>query len=198
MTLPTSPHQSFLIVLSLVVLLTTGPSMAQSIVEQKETVAFVFGTVHLKDPQGHPAAIEMALGTGFFVSYPDTRGGPDFGFFYFVTAKHVLRDIDGSFLSSVRLRLNLKSSAADPGFDFINVPVTDKNGNLLWFHTDNDADDVVAFPLLPDQKKFAFKAIPFAIFVNDATLKTNAVEEGDNLYFIGLMAQYYGFKQNYP
>ena len=36
------------------------------------------------------------------------------------------------------------------------------------------------------------------MFVTDAQLKSDAIAEGDNLYFIGLMTQYYGNKRNYP
>jgi hypothetical protein len=67
-----------------------------------------------------------------------------------------------------------------------------------WFHSQNEADDVVVVPLLPNQETVDFKEIPTAMFVDETTLKTNAIEEGDNLYFIGLMAQYYGVKRNYP
>jgi hypothetical protein len=97
---------------------------AQSIADQKQTIAFIFGTIHLKDAQGHPVAIESPLGTGFLVSYPDLRGVPTYHFVYLVTAKHVSRDADGSFLKNVRVRLNLSSSAADPGFGFAELPVT--------------------------------------------------------------------------
>jgi hypothetical protein len=36
------------------------------------------------------------------------------------------------------------------------------------------------------------------MFVDDAQLKSDAIVEGDNLYFIGLMAQFYGSAHNYP
>lgn len=106
-------------------------STAQSIAEQKKTVVFLFGTVHplnpdktpMKDAQGHPISVEVVLGTGFFVGYPDPRGGPTFVFNYLVTAKHVLLDADGTLLPTVKVRLNLKSPTADPGFGFVNLPV---------------------------------------------------------------------------
>ena len=94
--------------------------------------------------------------------------------------------------------MNLRDPSADPAFAFIDLPVTDGKGNFVWLHTENDADDVVAIPVALDQKRFAVRVIQLDMFVDDATLKTNAVEEGDNLYFIGLMAQYYGAKRNFP
>jgi hypothetical protein len=66
-------------------------------------------------------------------------------------------------------------------------------------HDDEDAaDEAVAIPLLPDDKKFEWKEIPLSMFVNDAQLKSDAIVEGDNLYFIGLMAQFYGSAHNFP
>jgi len=191
--------------LAMTTLLILSFARAQSIADQKETVAFVFGTTHplnrdktvIKDPLGHRAELKGALGTGFFVGYPDVRLTPRL-YGYFVTAKHVLRDFDGTFLPSIRLRINVNDTSADPAFDFLDLPVTDSKGNLLWLHSGNDADDVVATPIAVDQSKFAMKVIPLDMFVDDATLKTSAVEEGDSLYFIGLMAQYYGAKRNFP
>ncbi len=182
----------------------TPTSEAQTIAEQKDVVAFLFGTVHpldkdhqpLKAPDGKPLSVEVPLGTAFFVFYPDTRGGPNYGFAYLVTAKHVLKDADGTFLREVKLRLNLKGG---DGVSFVeHIPVLDGQGKLTWFHDDDDAVDVVAYPLLPDQKKYQFRAIPLSMFATDATFRENNVGEGDVLYFIGLMAQYYGTNKNYP
>ncbi len=178
---------------------------AQAITEQKRVVAFLFGTVHplnadkqpMKDSKGNVIAVDAPLGTGFFVNYPDPRGGPAYNFTYLVTAKHVLRDYDGTFLPKLKVRLNLKTLT---DVDFIaDVPVADANGNLLWLQDEKDpTNEAVAFPLLPDTNKFDIRAIPISMFVTDAQLKSDAVAEGDNLYFIGLMAQYYGSKHNYP
>ena len=176
----------------------------QDISEQKKAVAFVFGTVHprnpdgsqMRTPAGMPLAIEQPLGTAFFVYYPDSRGGPDYGFMYLVTAKHVLKDADGGFLKEIKLRVNLNDGKRS---EFItSLPVSDINGNLAWFHDANEAVDVATMPLLPDQKTVDFKAIPVAMFVDDATITTQKVAEGDALYFIGLMTQYYGNNKNYP
>jgi len=181
---------------------------AQPISEQKQVVAFLFGTVHplkpdrshFTDAAGQPIAAEAALGTAFFVLYPDARGGPDFAFSYLATAKHVLKDVDGTFLSTVRLRLNLLKSEGKQGIDFINaIPVTDHENKLLWIHNlEDDAVDVALFPLLPDSKRFSYNALPVSMFVDDQTLKSEGVAEGDPLYFIGLMSQYYGASRNHP
>ena len=188
----------------LLVLAYVGTLFGQDIAEQKKVVAFVFGTVHprnadgtfIKGPSGNPLAIEQPLGTAFFVNYPDERVGANAGFNYLVTAKHVLKDADGSFLRDIKLRVNLTDGKHT---DFIApIPVSDEHGNLFWFHDSNDAIDVAAIPLLPDQQKVDFKGIPVAWFVDDATLASQKVAEGDALYFIGLMTQYYGANRNYP
>ena len=185
----------------------SSASNAQSISDQKQVVAFLFGTVHpvdsggipLKDPSGKPLALEQPLGTAFFVSYPDKRGGPDYLFSYLVTAKHVLRDSDGKFLRAVNLRLNLKS-ASGKGIEFVkDIPVSDANGSLLWFHDLKDnGDEAVVLPFLPDQAQFEFKTVPLAMFADDETIKMEKLAEGDTLYFIGLMAQFYGSERNFP
>jgi hypothetical protein len=180
---------------------------AQEITPQKSVVAFAFGVTHPRTPDGKPVlgpdnkpmVIDGPLGTAFFVLYPDSRGGPNYAFMYVVTAKHVLRDADGSFLKEIRLRLNLLSPTAQQRCDFITgIPVSDEKGNLIWFHDADEAVDVAAFPLLPDQKKFDFKALPTSMFVDDTKLRSRQVAEGDALYFIGMMTQYYGESKNYP
>jgi hypothetical protein len=197
-----------LAVLVLLVLAVPRVAVSQSaIAQQKETVAFIFGAVHPVNPDGtpkldasgKPIVLDMPLGTGFFVTYADARLGADRAFFYFVTAKHVLRDADGKFLRVVNVRVNLKSPKGDAQVDFIrDLPVSDATGRLLWYHGSNEADEAVAVDCLPDTKSVDFKTIPTSMFVDDAILKSSDVEEGDSLYFIGLLAQFYGVNRNYP
>jgi hypothetical protein len=172
---------------------------AQSITEQKETVAFAFGTAHMPDASKALRPVYGPLGTVFFVSYPDSRAGPDRGFFYLVTAKHVLKDADGTYLKEISVRMNVRDPTTSKGYEDIeHIPVADPQGNLTWLHDSDDAVDVAAIGFLPDEKKYDFKAIPISMFVDDAELHSDQVSEGDSLYFIGLMAQYYGENKNYP
>jgi hypothetical protein len=184
-----------------------APVQAQEIADIKKAVTFAFGTIHPRNADGtpifgpsqKPIELNLALGTSFFVLYPDDRGGPDFAFVYLVTAKHVLKDTDGSYLKEISARMNLNHSSTTQDFDFIqHIPVTDATGTLIWFHDPDDAVDIAALPLLPDQNKFSFKAIPINSFVDDAVLKREHVAEGDLLFFVGLMAQYYGEAKNFP
>ena len=62
-------------------ILATMAGNAQMFDTLKRTVAFVFGRVHVKGPNGQflsgpngtPLLIDMPLGTAFFVIYPDER-----------------------------------------------------------------------------------------------------------------------------
>jgi hypothetical protein len=139
------------------------------------------------------------LGTAFFVYYPETRAGSDRGFVYLVTAKHILKDTDGTYLKEINLRINLKAPTTSQGYEEIpRIPVANSQGTLIWFHDNDDAVDVAAYPFLPDEQKFDFKSLPLSMFVDDSELHSDKVSEGDSLYFIGLMAQYYGDRKNYP
>src|SRR5438105_1063204 len=182
-------------------------SVAQSINEQKKAVVFIFGTIHpvkpdktpITDGNGKRVAVELPLGTGFFVDYPDQRRGSNYEFSYLVTAKHVLQDADGTFLPNVKIRLNLKTAVGESEVGFISdIPVTDSQGHLLWLHSDKQAEDVAVLPLFPDERQFEFTTIPSTRFLNDRALNSGTVAEGDDLYFIGLMEQYYGTRRNYP
>lgn len=178
-----------------------------SIEQMKKCVAFLFGEVHVKGSDGNlakgnsgkPLLLDMPLGTAFFVWYPDKRGGDTYGFSYLITAKHVLKDADDTYLKEVRVRLNLKTPQNDLDFGAVPLAVTDSAGNLLWF-TDNDdpRNDVAVLPLLPDVGKVDSKAVPIELFADDGLLKKQNVSEGDALYLFGLMPQYYGEKKNYP
>jgi hypothetical protein len=146
-------------------------STAQLIDQEKKTVTFLFGTIHSRTQDGKTVSIEIPLGTGFFVYYPDLRGGPEYGFVYLVTAKHVLKDLDGSFLKEIKIRLNFKEPVNGKQCDFGPVRVTNDDGNLLWFQDTDDATDVAVIPLLPDQKQVDFATIPVALFADDELLK---------------------------
>lgn len=143
--------------------------------------------------------LEGPLGTAFFVWYPDARGGSDYGFGYLVTAKHVLKDADGRYLKSVKIRVNLLKANADSDLGLGEVPVADDSGKLLWFDDQDDPqNDVAVLPALPDMGLVDFKTVPVGMFADTGLLQGRRVHEGDSLYLFGLMPQYYGEKRNYP
>ena len=116
-----------------------------------------------------------------------------------MTAKHVLKDTDGTYLKSVKLRLNLKTSKKDSTSAFGDVAVTDADGKLLWYEDKEDPqNDVAVLPLLPPVDKVDFKSVPLALFTDFDLLRKQNVVEGDSVYLLGLMPQYYGEKKNCP
>jgi hypothetical protein len=204
-----TPHSSlklnFVVSFAVLVLLTQQTSMAESISQQKKAVVFIFGTIHPVNPDmspirgsdGNPIAIEVPLGTGFFIKYTDENSGQSYS--YLVTARHVLQDMNGGLLPAINLRINLNSTTSQLQYGFINnVPVSDAHGNLLWLHSDDPTADVAMLPLLPDDNVFEYAGIASEDFLSDAALQVGSIAEGDELYFIGMMAQYYGAKRNYP
>jgi hypothetical protein len=193
----------FILVISLLSLV----AAAQEVDQLKKCVAFVFGRVHVKAPDGSLAkgpdgqlvTLEMPLGTAFFVSYPDKRGGDEYSFGYIVTAKHVLKDVDGSYLKSVKLRVNLVKPQTDSDLTFGDIAVSDDAGRLLWFEDKEDPqNDVAIVPGMPSQGLVDFKTVPIQMFTDAELLKKRTVEEGDSVYLLGLMPQYYGERRNYP
>jgi hypothetical protein len=195
----------FVVGLAGVMFVSPQASRAEPISEQKEAVVFIFGTIHPLNPDkspmrgadGKPMTIEVPLGTGFFVRHTNEVSGREIS--YLVTARHVLQDVDGAWLPTINLRMNLKSPAGDVEYGFINdVPVSDAQGNLLWLHSDEAAADVAMLPLLPDTNVCEYASISSKDFLNETALQSGSVSEGDGLYFIGMMAQYYGAKRNYP
>lgn len=174
-------------------------SNAQSVDDLKKCVAFIFGQIHTRGADGRPVTLEAPLGTAFFVAYPDARGGPDYSFGYIVTAKHVLRDADGSYLKSIKLRVNLLKPEPNSDLTFGEIRVTDDQGHLLWFEDKEDPqNDVVVTPGVPDSKLIEFKMVPVGMFVDKDLLEKRKVQEGDSVYLFGLMPQYYGERKNYP
>ncbi len=172
------------------------PCSCQVMPQLKKTVAFVYGQSHVKGPDGKSVLIDGALGTAFFVDYPDPRGGAGYGFIYLVTAKHVLRDEDGKYLDKVRIRVNRKDGA---GVLFTEIPVSDGKGNLVWFDDTEDPNaDVAVYMGHPDEKIVDYLTFPSASFSSDDSLKESKVTEGDSVYLVGLMPQFTGENRNYP
>lgn len=182
-------------------------AMAQNIEDIKKCVGFVFGDVHvknsdgslLKDEHGNLVVLEMPLGTAFLVGIPDKRGGDDYGFGYLVTAKHVLRDVDDSYLRTIKVRFNLIHPDHNSSLGFAEIPVSNQAGQLLWFDdAEHPENDVALVPFLPNKEKADYKVISTTMFTDAELLKVRNVSEGDSVYLVGLMPQYYGEKKNYP
>jgi hypothetical protein len=155
----------------------------------KQIVTFIFladqnGNL-LRDKEGNP----VAYGTGFFVGVPRETGKPE-ALGYFVTAKHVLKDMNGKLFSTVFLRLDRKNSDAE----FVRLNIDPKS---VYEHTDATVD-VAVIPLLPSADIYDFKILSTDDFASPEKLKTLKVSEGSDVFFTGLLTNYYGGSKNTP
>jgi hypothetical protein len=168
---------------------------AQDMQQLKKTVAFIYGQTHVNGAGGVSVLIDGSLGTAFFVGYPDTRAGADWGFVYLVTAKHVLKDeVEGKYLNRVRLRANKIGSGLSVG----EIPVSDSKGDLLWLDDKDDPNADVVATMIQAAKEVDMLSIPLSLFSSDDSLKKSRVSEGDAVYLVGLMPQFTGENRNYP
>jgi hypothetical protein len=134
-----------------------------------------------------------AIGSCFFVVVPDARLGPDRGFVYLVTNRHVAQpgiDLGSPYqVQALYLRMNLTApvqgiqSAGGP------IPLSDK---LHWFFPSDDAVDLAILPLAPDQAKFAYRPIPLSIIVGSEKIKADQVGVGDPVIFAGYFRSFSG------
>jgi len=155
--------------------------MSNHLNEIKKSVSFIFINT--------TSGILSANGTGFFVGVKN-ESNPNVFNVYFVTAKHVLKDINGNYFPEIFLRINTKNG----GSELIKVLMKDTK---LFEHTDNDVD-IVTFPLLPNQDVFDFRFIQNDLIANNEVVKNNDISEGDDIFFTGLFTSHIGQKKNQP
>ena len=77
--------------------------------------------------------------TGFFVSVPSSTV-PGMMFMYFVTARHVVRHLNGK---DVRLTVNKRGGG---------IKHVEGMGNIFWSHPSDDAADVAVLPIFGDKE----------------------------------------------
>jgi Trypsin-like peptidase domain len=157
----------------------------------KKTVGFVRVAFLREDgPQ-------IAEGTCFFVFYPDKRGGENFGFMYLVTNRHVakpgIQDGKNYPIAWTHIRLNLRNSAQ--GSEEAALPI---GGPLHWFFSPDDSVDLAVLPILPDQMKYDYIAIPLSELATHDVVETQQVTEGDSVLFTGYFYQFPGLKKFQP
>ncbi|MBI4344467.1 MAG: trypsin-like peptidase domain-containing protein [Euryarchaeota archaeon] len=148
----------------------------------KKTIGFIF----IETSQG-----PMPIGTGFFVKVQDRETS----YVYFVTAKHVIQG-----QKEVLVRLNTRDwdpASPEPGMVFTKLQVKDAQGNLVWATHPDPAIDLAVFPGSPGEGA-EFKTVGLEMFVNKEFIDQERVTEGDEVFFVGLLPQYYGTKRNHP
>ena len=155
--------------------------MANHLKEIKKSVSFIF----VKNEKGEL----IPNGTGFFIGVKN-ESKPDLSSVYLVTAKHVLKDTEGNYLTEIFLRLNKK----DGNSEIIPVLLKDLQ---IFEHTDKDVD-IALFSYLPDQSIFDFKFIPNDLIADKGIVERNEIAEGDDVFFAGLFTSHVGQKRNQP
>lgn len=138
-------------------------------------------------------ALMVAEGTCFFVLYEDKRLGENGGFMYLVTNHHVaspgIEDGKAYPVQGMHLRLNLRNS--DQGSEEATIPAN-------WYFPADDSVDLALLPLLPDQTKYDYLAIPASIFATHDTVESRNISEGDSVLIEGYFYQFPGLKKFQP
>jgi hypothetical protein len=150
----------------------------------KDSVSFVF----VRDSKGK----EAPLGTAFFVVVKHAKD-PAIGHFYLVTAKHVLQDDKKQYWPLIFIRLNKRAGGAES----IAIPLQGKSAAPIFVHSDPGVD-LAVIPMAPDQDVYDYKVVPEDMFASIEKVKELKITEGDEVFFTGLFASFYGERKNYP
>lgn len=157
-----------------------SPKRAQQL---KENVTFLFQKSGTND--------YTAIGTGFWVGVPhsgDTnRLAP-----YFVTAKHVLWNGTNVQLDGIFMRHN--TAEGDSPY----IPFTEESlRSRVLVHPDSSVD-LVAIAARPSSTNLALRMMKLKDLTTREEYRSLGIEEGDDVFFVGLFTGFYGSKRNYP
>jgi len=148
----------------------------------------VFLSVDYRD-QGQ---LGQLRGTAFFVAYEDNRLGPNRGFIYLVTNRHMAEpQKDGRKFSITRIsiRLNLKSGIAASESEDLLLSV---GGGLPWIFPQDDAVDLAILSFAPDANRYDYAPFPTSMFATKNIIESRAIAEGDPVDFAGFFYQFPG------
>lgn len=136
----------------------------------------------------------MPLGTGFFTAVFDSINDKSIFFPYLVTAKHVLLDSKKNFFKTFYLRLN----TIDGHCEYVYASMSDSSNSFIKTHHDPIVDIVVLPVAELDHQKYQIKYIPVDWILTREAILELPVSEGDEVFFLGLLAHFYGQSRNYP
>ena len=160
-------------------------TVGQSLGDFKNATAFIYA----KDSLGNP----VPNGTCFIIGSKVRNDSLGFQLF-FVTAKHVLQNKDGSLVKDFFIRLNTEDS--NSRFIFYKIDTISKNRNI-FFHSDKSVD-IAVFLYSPSKDDYVFKYIPESFIPDRATFNSLNIEEGNEAFFAGLFVPYVGQHKIYP
>lgn len=193
---------------------TTTPTTSEAVIDQiKKSVVFLEGdfvTQQMTSVNGtaQPMMIPGSVqGTGFLIFTAEPRLGPDRGFLFLVTNKHLIREPsaqgvlgEGPYLKELIGRINLKNAnAAGNQLGLFRMTVVNSSGSLEWYiDPEDDSVDLAVIALSVDQSSIDYKAIPDTLFATKDVLTKEHITENDEILFAGLFARNPGARKNYP
>lgn len=133
-------------------------------------------------------------GIGFFVGLqvPSKPGVFDL---YLVTSKHVLYQPGTTqFLDTIYIRLNKKGG----GSELAAVPIRAQGKDKTIFTHSDPSVDLVAMPVLPDQKRYDLKFIPDQFILAKLSSSNLKIYEGFEVFFPSLFFPAFGTAGDYP
>lgn len=151
----------------------------------KKTVVFIYRPINPTNA--------IPDGTGFLVGVPSPKDTNDM-FIYLVTAKHVLRNQDKSWLPSVSVRVNRRDGTSQQIFVSLVTSGTNKN---VFMHDDQTVD-IAVIPFAPDHRIFDYLVLPQMLLPNEADFKSLNIQEGSDVFFTGMFVHHLGTKHNIP
>lgn len=157
----------------------------QTISTIKDATAFVY----IKDSLGN----RVPNGTCFLIAKYVAHDTTKF-YTFFVTAKHVLQDKNGSLFDEIYIRMNTKDSNSRFIYYKIDTSIINRN---VFFHKDKSVDLAVFF-YSPKKDDYDYKVIPESFIPDRAAFKKNKIEEGNEAFFTGLFVPYAGEHKIFP
>jgi hypothetical protein len=155
--------------------------MANYLNEIKKSVLFIY----LTDQNGG----YIPVGTGFLVGVTLEEDRERCAV-YLVTAKHVLQDQAGNYLSEIFIRLNTRSG------DSVIHRISLKDLTISE-HPDKDVD-IALFNFLPNESVYDFKLILDEMIASKDIILKHNIAEGDEVFFSGLFVAFPGQKKIQP
>lgn len=153
----------------------------------RKTVAFI-GVNYQNGSSGF-----TAIGTCFFVSFPDERVGKNGQFIYLVTNRHVAQpgiDLGTPFqIGGAEMRMNLTNPQGDIQSAEGPLPL---GAELRWYFPVDDAVDIAVLPLAPDRSRFDYMVIPLDLIVTAEQMKSYNLGVGDSVTFAGYFSNFPG------
>lgn len=152
--------------------------------EFKKAVAFIY----IKDSSGK----FVPTGTGFYMA---VRKDSVTFYGYLITAKHVIRRMDGTYLGEIFIRIpGLKDTLLQHLSKILVYNLPSRN---VHFHSDTTVDVAVISGLF-DNNKYDFSPLPEDFLVTKSVFDSLKISEGNEVFFTGLFTPYIGEKANYP